>query len=162
MPEFFHDFGFNVNTTYLDGQTRLPMQSGTGQELTFGDFVDIPGLSKHTYNLAIWYEAHKFSARLSWNMRETWTNWYNFPPPPATGINRNVTLKRERLDFSMSYDINDNFSVYFDVANILADPFKNFTELVGTNFSETGQTFNYPQDVRDEGRYYGGGFRFSF
>ncbi len=146
IPEFLHPFGISANVTYLKGENRLPDADGE-----FGEFVEIPGLSKYTYNAAIFYEKEKFSTRLSYNAREAWVNWYGDTSDGSFAGNKTHT--RDRLDFSASYDVTDNISVYADVANILAKPFRNYTVIEG---------YSYPQDVRDEGRYFGTGFRFSF
>lgn len=147
LPEFLHPFGFSANMTQLEGENRLPLEDGT-----FGDFVKIPGLSKYTYNLAMFYEIDSFSARLSYNQREKWVNWYGATSPEGDFVG-NQTENRDRLDLNLSYHI-ENYTFYFDIANILANPFKNYT------VSDAG--YRYPQDVRDEGRYFGAGIRFNF
>ncbi len=146
VPEFLKPFGVSANLTKLEGKNRLPDGDGN-----FGDFVDIQGISKYTYNAAVFYEDNRFSARLSYNNRETWVNWYGDTSQGKFAGNK--TRTRDRLDFSSSYDVNDNFSIYADVANILARPFRNFTVIEG---------LQYTQDVRDEGRYFGVGLRYSY
>lgn len=148
MPEFLHPFGMSVNATRLEGENRTPEEDGT-----FGEFRPIPGLSKWTYNASVFYEKDRFQARLSYNLRESWVNWYG-QTTPGGGFVGNKTHDRDRLDFSMSYDISDNFGVWVDVANITANPFRNYTV--------TPEGYEYMQDVRDEGRYYGVGVRFDF
>ena len=155
LPEALHYFGLSANMTKLEGKSRQPNADGT-----FGDFAKINGLSKYTYNLAIFYEREGFSTRLSYNLRDTWVNWYGTTPNDATEDpsdvlkTQNETEARSRLDFSIGYEVNKNFTVYFDMANILAKPFRNYTKI------ETG--YRFPQDVRDEGRYFGAGVRFQF
>ncbi|MCU4677202.1 TonB-dependent receptor [Catenovulum sp. 2E275] len=148
MPTALHYMGITANMTMLEGETRRPNEDGT-----FGPFDKITGLSKYTYNAAIFYEREGFSTRLSYNLRDTWVNWYGATSPDGDFVG-NKTRARNRLDFSIGYEFNEHLTVYFDMANILAKPFKNFTVM------ENGVSF--PQDVRDEGRYYGGGFRFNF
>ncbi|WP_016956596.1 TonB-dependent receptor [Catenovulum agarivorans] len=147
MPTALHYLGISANMTKLEGQQRIPEADGT-----FGEFVQINGLSKYTYNAAIFYEREGFSTRLSYNVRDTWVNWYDETDDGLA--TQNKTEARNRLDFSIGYEVSDNFTVYFDMANILARPFRNYTEV------ENG--YRFPQDVRDEGRYYGGGIRFNF
>lgn len=152
MPEFMHAFGVSANTTYLTGKNRIPDGEGN-----FGEYADLPGLSKNTYNFAVFYEKDAFSARLSYNLRDQWVNWYGNLQTDENGdvtFSGNQTKKRDRLDFSMSYAFSENFTAYVDVANILANPFHNYT------VNDAG--YRYTQDIRDEGRYFGAGFRFNF
>ncbi|MGL1955820.1 MAG: TonB-dependent receptor [Colwellia sp.] len=148
IPSALHGVGFSVNITGLDGENRQPNADGS-----FGEFVEIPGLSKHTYNAAVFYEKNGFSIRLSYNKRDEWVNWYGATSPEGDFLG-NKTYARSRLDFSANYDISENLTIYTDIANIQAKPFQNYT------VNDAG--YRYPQDIRDEGRYFGGGIRFSF
>ena len=154
LPRPFNGFGVAGNVTYLKGKTRYPNGydpdtdtfSGTGQ------FMPIPGLSKWTYNLTGFYEKGGITARVSYNWRSNWVNWYSSDQNGQ--YSGNSTRARDRLDGSISYDVNKNFTVTADISNILARPFRNYTQYA--------RGFSFPQDVRDEGRYYGFGVRFRF
>ncbi|WP_241461647.1 TonB-dependent receptor [Aurantiacibacter luteus] len=156
LPDAFSGFGVSANVTYLKGETRLP--NGYNPETDVfegeGEYVRIPGLSEWTYNLALFYEANGITTRLSYNRRSDWVNGYNTDPDNGFQYTGNGTLARDRLDANFSYDITPNFTVFADVANILARPFRNF---VGYTSQAT-----FPIDVRDEGRYFGAGLRFRF
>ncbi|MER2490383.1 TonB-dependent receptor [Catenovulum sediminis] len=158
MPKFMHAFGLSANVTQLEGYNKTPKGDGT-----FEEDRKIPGLSKMTYNAAVFYEKDNFSMRLSYNKRDAWVNWYgSSPSPQLDGFLGNQTKSRNRLDFGMSYNINDNFTVYFDMANILAKPFENYTVNSFGPSDEEQYSVSYVQDLREEGRYFGGGVRFSF
>lgn len=148
MPSFLKSFGVSANVTHLEGQNRLPNADGT-----FGDFKDIPGLSRYTYNAAVFYENGSFSTRLSYNLRESWVNWYG-DSLSGSGFVGNKTEAVDRLDLSATYNVTDNVAIFADVSNILANPFKNYT------VTDTG--VKYYQDVREEGRYFGLGVRFDY
>jgi len=147
LPEFLSSWGVSANVTFLKGRNRLPDGEGN-----FGDFVKIPGLSKYTYNAAVFYEMDRFSARLSYNHRDEWVNWYGTSLDGSFSGNKSEATNR--LDFSASFDVTDNIAVWGDVSNILAEPFKTYTV--------TEQGYKYYQDVRDEGRYFGLGIRFDY
>ncbi len=146
VPEYLRQFGISANVTKLEGKNRYPNSDGD-----FDNFRDITGISRYTYNAAVFYENARFSARLSYNNRETWVN--NYSDTIDGSFAGSKTRTRDRLDFSASFDVNDNMAVYADVANILAKPFRNFTVIDG---------LQYTQDVRDEGRYFGLGLRLSY
>ncbi|WP_016957161.1 TonB-dependent receptor [Catenovulum agarivorans] len=150
MPEALHAFGISANVTRLEGKERYPAELDTSDSGTYGP---IPGLSKYTYNTAVFYEKDGFSARLSYNKRDTWVNWFR-NTIGAEGFTGNKTKARDRLDLSASYEINDNFTVYADISNIMANPFHNYVQ--------HNDNIAYTQDIRDEGRYYGVGLKFSF
>lgn len=147
VPDWLKKFGISANVTKLDGENRLPDGEGN-----FGDFAPIPGLSEYTYNASIFYESDRFWARLSYNRREDWVNWYG-ETSPSGGFAGNRTLTRDRMDFSISYDLTDHIGLYADVANIMANPFRNYTVI---------NDLRYFQDIRDEGRYYGLGIRLNY
>ncbi len=158
LPDYMHAFGASANITSLTGKNRIPEGDGT-----FGDFQKIPGLSKYTYNGAVFYEQERFSVRISYNRRSEWVNWYgSSPDPDLDGFIGNMSEPVSRLDFSINYDVHDNFSVYFDVANIQAKPFRNYTVNSFGPSDDEQYSVKYAQDRRDEGRYIGGGFRFNF
>jgi len=155
LPSPWDGFGIQANVTYLTGKSRYPngYNAQTDMFEGEGEYLKITGLSDWTFNVAAFYEKDGVTARISYNQRSDWVNGYvrDLDNGDYAG---NGTQQRDRLDASISYDINKNFTVYFDVSNILARPFMNYTQY------EPGRTF--PIDVRDEGRYYGFGFRFRF
>lgn len=147
IPDFLKPLGVSVNATRLDGKNRRPDGDGN-----FGEFIEITGLSKYTYNAAVFYELSRFSARVSYNRRDTWVNWYGQTSADG-GFAGNKTRARDRLDFSSRFNATDHISIWADVGNVLARPFRNFTVIDG---------YSYPQDVRDEGRYFGVGIQVQY
>jgi TonB-dependent receptor len=154
LPSPWNGFGASANVTYLKGKTRYPNGYNPNTN-TFdgpGVYQAITGLSKWTYNLAGFYEKGGITARVSYNWRSTWVNWY------STDQNGNYVDNRTRpvgrLDASISYDMNKHLTLTADASNILARPFEDYTRYAPPLY--------FPQDVRDEGRYFGLGVRFRF
>lgn len=153
LPGLLSGFGIQANVTYLKGENRFPANlflaaGGTSTP----PFVTIPGLSKWTYNTALFYEKGDVSTRLSLNNRTAFLN-NNFLPTD-TFYNGEGTENVERLDFSFNYNITDQVTLTFDAQNILAKPFNNYRQYADDRY--------YPRDIREEGRYYGVGARFRF
>lgn len=148
LPEAFKGFGVQGNVTYIDGKKRQPAVLGGD-----GSYVRIEGLSKWTYNAAVFYERNGLTGRLSYNHRSPWVSYYRQATDGSqyTGVGVRAT---SRLDASLSYDISKNLTISADVSNLLAKPFENY------NNYQPDRT--YPVDVRYEGRYYGLGLRFRF
>ncbi|GEM_PF-158713 len=140
-------FGFNANTTYQKGVTSDPDEAGE-----YTDYRELAGLSEWTHNVALFYEGESINARLSYNYRSQWVSWY--ADAVGAGFAGNKIRARERIDFSVSYELDPHLTLYADVNNLLAEPFKNDTYI--------NEDSRYPQDVRYEGRYFGAGLRFNY
>ena len=154
LPSPFDGFGLSGNVTYLSGKTRYPngYNANTDKFEGAGQFMTIPGLSKWTFNAAAFYEKNGLSARVSYWRRSTWVNWYSSDQNGQYAGNKTRSL--ERVDASISYDLNKQLTITADVANILHQPYRNFTQYTPGAF--------FPHDLRDEGRYFGAGLRFRF
>ncbi len=149
LPGLLSGFGVQANVTYLDGKQRFPVDLSPANATP--PFVRIGGLSKWSYNAALFYEKGTVSTRLSYNGRSRFLNGTNV----VNGVYFGEGTERvTRLDYSFNYTPIKQITLTFDVANILAQPFR--------NFAQYGEDRSYPRDVRDEGRYYGLGARFRF
>jgi len=148
LPGPLSGLGVQGNVTYLDGKNKLPASLGADAPL-----VRITGLSKWTYNAALFYEKFGVTGRVSYNWRSNWVTEYRQATDGGryTGVGVRAI---SRLDASLSYDLNKQLTVNVDANNILAKPFENYNNFI------QGQT--YPVDVRYEGRYFGLGVRFRF
>jgi iron complex outermembrane receptor protein len=148
LPDAFKGFGIQGNVTYVDGKNQFPKALVADPA-----YVRITGLSKWTYNAAVFYERNGLTGRLSYNRRSPWVSYYRDAPDGSqyTGVGVKAV---SRLDASLSYDISKHLTISADVSNLLAKPFENY------NNYQPDRT--YPVDVRYEGRYYGLGLRFRF
>ncbi|WP_327555475.1 TonB-dependent receptor domain-containing protein [Sphingomonas sanguinis] len=153
LPGLWSGFGVQANVTYLEGKQRYPANLfASSGGTTEPPFVPITGLSKWTYNIALFYEKGDVSTRLSFNNRDAYLNG-NFINGDGF-YNGEGTTRIQRLDFGFNYNMTKEITIAFDLANILAKPFNNYRSY--------GNGLSYPRDVRDEGRYYGLGVRFRF
>ena len=149
FPEWASGFGVQANATYLDAKTGFPDAQGDFQ------LDQIVGVSKWTYNLAAFYDKNGISVRLSYNWRDEFL---------ATRQNRGNDIYREiarpvsRLDLSTSYDVRENFTVFFDWTNILGKPFQ--SDLV-SNRDNVGEA-TFPRFTRYEETVMSLGARFRF
>ncbi len=147
LPGLWSGFGVQANVTYLEGKQRYPANLfASNGGTTEAPFVPITGLSKWTYNVALFYEKGDVSTRLSFNNRDAFLNG-NFINGDGF-YNGEGTTRIQRLDFAFNYNLTKEITVAFDAANLLAKPFNNYRSY--------GNGLSYPRDVRDEGRYYHG------
>ena len=108
------------------------------------------------------YEGHGLTVRLAYNLRTGY-------PEGALSDRGGYTLqgrghKVSRLDWSSSYDLMKNVTLFLDWTNILRKPFR--SELSRTdvfNGQEVdGSTVVFPRAVRYEESVVSGGVRFRF
>ena len=110
---FFGDtgFGFQANYTMVNGDVELDPGAPTDEE----QFA-LVGLSD-TANLTAIYEKYGFSARLAYNWRDTFLQQTN-----QTGDRSGIYVEDYgQYDLSVSYDINDRFSVSFEGVNLTGE-----------------------------------------
>ncbi|MFV0623421.1 TonB-dependent receptor [Sphingomonas sp. ac-8] len=148
LPGWLSGFGTQLNATYLDGKQALP--TVLGEE---GRMVRVPNTSKWTYNANLLFEKGPVSARLAYNYRTDWANFYN-NTEMEDAVAGEFTRATERLDFSASVTPVEYLTITFDATNLTGAPFQNVR-----NFTETQ---SYPRDIRYEARTFSLGARFRF
>jgi len=148
LPGALSGFGVQANATYIKGSQALPAELGAD-----APDVDIPGVSKWSYNLVALYEKGPISARLAYNYRSRFVNFF-FNPADVDAIAGEYTRGVERLDFSLAVTPVEAVTLTFEVANITNQPFRNVR-----NYTDTQA---YPRDVRYDGRVWAIGARFRF
>ncbi|MFK8049375.1 MAG: TonB-dependent receptor [Halioglobus sp.] len=135
---FENGFGIVANATIVDSNASL----GTDAADSFG----LEGLGD-SQNLILFYEQENWQARVAFNNREGFLrridNQFNGEP-----IN---TETFGQWDISASYDINENFTVFFEGINITEE------ELV-----QTGRFKNQIYNIEDNGSRYAIGIRGKF
>lgn len=100
---FLGGFGVDANYTYAPSTQE--------QRDIEGDKFPFEQNSKHQFNLIGWYEAHGFQARIA----------YNYRSERLDSRQGNFGIYQDAVgfvDLSASYDINDNFTVYFNGSNV--------------------------------------------
>lgn len=177
VPDWLRRFGVQANVTYVDAEADFslfcdPGQLGCASPTNYSNAtvqtLTIPDVSKWTYNLVGMYEGGGLTLRLAYNHRS------GFPEgdlserdPQANPGQTSYTLQGRghsvsRLDWSSSYAISENLTVFFDWTNILGSPFR--SDIVRVNY-QNGQptsTEIFPLLVRFEETVMTGGVRFRF
>jgi TonB-dependent receptor len=171
VPEWARGFGAQANATYIDAKIDFPLFCAPAAEECVPGVeagpnatvlrTRIPDVSKWTFNLVGMYERGPLTARLSYNHR---TGYPEGTLDPRDGF---FTLQGRgksngRLDWSSSYAVTDNFTVFFDWTNILNVPFR--SDIVRDNYAggqPTGRE-EFPMVVRYNESVMSGGIRFRF
>jgi TonB-dependent receptor len=168
FPEWAREFGIQANVTYIDAKAEYPTTGnlpGTGTGPTnppvpYTARLRIPDVSKWTYNLVGMYEGNGLTLRLAYNYRTGF-------PEAGLSDRGGYTLQGRghpvsRLDWSSSYTVTDNLTVFFDWTNILSKPFK--SDIVRVNYTAGAETSRevFPLIVRFEESVLSSGIRFRF
>lgn len=150
FPEWAKGFGIQANATYIDAVGELQPAIAASYDDPMQAF---PGVSKWAYNIIGIYEKPQFSARLAYNYRSKFVNYYSYEP--LDPIAHPVTEKgRGQLDGSLSITPTENFTIAFDVINILGNPLQRYRQF------DTGDSFT--RQVIYLERSYSLGVRFRF
>jgi hypothetical protein len=172
MPLWARSFGIEANASHIDATAQYtlfcnptitqpicaaPLGGGNATTRT----LPIPDVSKWNFNVTGMYEHGPLSARLSYSWRG------KYPEGPLGERDGNYTLQGRarpspRLDFSSSYTVNDNLTLFLDWTNIFPRPFK--SDIVRVNYAngQPTSTVIFPMVVRFEETILSGGVRFRF
>lgn len=174
LPGFLSGFGAQANVTYIDAKADFeifqrmipnpnpPFLPAFIPNPNFNiQRLRIPDVSKWTYNLVGMYERGGLTVRLAYNHRT------GFPEGDLAERDNFFTLQGRghgvsRLDWSSSYAVTDQFTVFFDWTNILRDPFR--SDIVRVNYPGGNPSAPeiFPMLVRNEESVMSGGIRFRF
>lgn len=123
LPAPFDGFGVNANYTYIDSEgVAQSTLSSTDPDVAAGrvsnvdtSLLPLQNLSKHTVNLAGFYEKGRISARLAY----AWRSEFLITPrdvivPYAPIMNEDTG----QLDGSIFYTVNDNWKVGLQAVNL--------------------------------------------
>ena len=112
-----------------------------------------PGVSKWAYNVVALYERPTFSARVAYNYRSKFAQFYSLEAldPIAHAV---IEKGRGQLDFSTSITPVPNITLAFDIVNLLGNPLQRYRQY------DTGDS--YARQILYLERSYSLGVRFRF
>jgi iron complex outermembrane receptor protein len=143
LPGAWSNFGAILN--YTGVESEVDYLDATGAVTTT---TDLTGLSREAYNATLYFDNKIFSARLAAAYRAD----YLTTVPGRNGNDVEGTAETLNLDFSASYNVNENFTVTLEALNL--------TEEVDDQWvDETGNRLSY---YHFQGRQYFLGARFKY
>lgn len=153
-------FGAQANLTHIDAEATFLFFPETHPNHAVLR-ARIPDVSRWSYNLIGMYERGGLTARLAYNRRS------GFPEADRAERDDFFTLQGRghavsRLDWSSSYEVTENLTVFFDWTNILGDPFR--SDIVRVNYPNgvPSDPEIFPMVVRFEESVVSSGIRFRF
>ena len=114
LPGMFSGLGVSASYSYTESEIQR----------TLGDGVyaaNLPGLSENVATVTVFWEYEGFETRLSGRYRDAFVS-------QQVAVNDQVVNFDEELviDYQASYEINDNWSVLFQVNNLTDEPTKSY------------------------------------
>jgi TonB-dependent receptor len=135
LPGALDGFGFQGNVTLLDGSFDTPTERG----------IAFQGMSKKIANASLFYEKFGISARVSYQWRSDWLDTLG-------GFGSGEYRKGyENLDLSLRYAVNENLTLFADLANLTNEKYIAYQGTTAT-----------PTEVEQIGSRYLFGVRFGF
>jgi len=139
LPEGWNGLGVMANYTYAPSEVTDPNSDLYGEQIL--------GVSKTAYNLGLLYEKYGITARVVYNWRSEYTDGFfgaKLVTPGFEGAQFNYVKPNGRLDFSVSYDINEHYTVSVDGVNVNGGKYYSYFD-----------TPIFPHDIRFDDKFYG-------
>jgi len=130
LPAPFDGLLVSANLTYTDSEA----------ELQGGRKIDLPSQSDLTGNLVIGYEKNGLNLRLATNYKSEYLLEVGAMDEKVEDIYQSA---QTQLDFSAAYDITEQLTVNFDVANITDEPYYTYQnkEKYNSQYEDYGPTY---------------------
>ncbi|WP_017446648.1 TonB-dependent receptor [Gayadomonas joobiniege] len=113
LPGWMSGFGVQANYTYSDSEDDNI--DAFEQENVLSPGTGVEGLSKHAYNLIAFYDKDGFQARIAYNWRD---KFLNLRQGNNGGSLPHHVDEYGQLDFSTSYDIDENITLSAEAINL--------------------------------------------
>ena len=117
LPGFLANFGFSANATFLDGKTTI---RATGARR---DLSRLPGQAEFLGNVAVFYEAGGFRARLSY----AYTGEYSTAVSATSPASDRTEGDFQQLDAQLRYALGERLELIGEVRNLSDERRINFT-----------------------------------
>lgn len=120
LPDWMGGFGISANATINDSEVTKPAVGAIPARK-----MRLPGTSDLVYNLGGYYEKYGLSLRVQYQRRSTWMDGV---ADTLADTGDTYWAADDEMDLSVRYNVNPNFEVYFDVANLLNEPGRRYSE----------------------------------
>jgi TonB-dependent receptor len=125
LPGIWSNFGTILN--YTSAESGVDYVNSLGENVE----ADLAGLSDSSYNATLYFDNKVFSARVSAAYRSE----YLTTIPGRDGNDVEGTAETMNVDFSTTYNINDNFSVSLEALNLTDEVQDQWVDSIGDRLS---------------------------
>lgn len=126
LPGFLSGFGIQANYTYTSSEDKDAAAEQIDLDGVKEAGSGLEGFSENAYNIIAFYEKEAFQARLAYNWRDEFLNARQ--GARTGGLPQHVDAYGQ-FDFSMSYDINENFTVNAEAINLTDENILEFADV---------------------------------
>jgi iron complex outermembrane recepter protein len=151
FPANWGGFGWMTNYTYISGDTDTP-DLRPGAAVGARRRQPYAQVSRHSYNIILVYEARRFSTRLAYNWRGSFTETFDGPNAAGSPLRQIIAKPTDTLDLSVSYAVTDRLTITADATNILDSHYQDY-------FHDASR---YPRDTRAYDRTFALGLRYRY
>ena len=130
LPGLLDGFGLQASFTWLDSSQVIPVTNSAG-EVVGSQETPMFGISDTSYSVVLAYERNRFSARASYVWRDDFLHHYEaalFANPLGVYFNGESSL-----DFQLSYDASDSWTVTFDATNLTNELYQSYYQYPSTH-----------------------------
>jgi len=114
LPDIWSGLGVTASYSFTESEIQRTLGSGVYS-------ASLPGLSENVATLTVFWEYEGFETRLSGRYRDT------FVSEQVAVNDQTVNFEPELvIDYQASYEINDNWSVLFQVNNLTDEPTRSY------------------------------------
>jgi iron complex outermembrane receptor protein len=132
LPGVWSNFGTILNYTFVESEiTYLTVPAPPAAPVLTAVTDDLTGLSKDAFNATLYFDNKTFSARVSAAYRSD----YLTTVPGRNGNDVEGTASTMNIDFSTTYNINDNFAVSLEALNLTDEVQDQWVDSVGNRLS---------------------------
>jgi iron complex outermembrane recepter protein len=132
LPGFLSNFGTILNYTAVESEiTYLTVPAPPAPAVPVAVTDDLTGLSKDAFNATLYFDNKVFSARVSAAYRSD----YLTTVPGRNSNDVEGTASTMNIDFSSSYNINDNFTVSLEALNLTDEVQDQWVDSTGDRLS---------------------------
>lgn len=124
LPSWWSGLGTEINYTYSDA--IAPSAVAPGSLVENAPTVTLPDLSRNSFNLVGLYEKGPVTFRLAYNWRSQFFDAVYSGSTAQVAANPVFTKAYGWLDGSLSHDISQQFSAYFQASNLLRTRLRTF------------------------------------
>lgn len=114
LPGFLEGLGLQANYTYIE--TDGSLVQGDDVAGVSAPSESLEGFSKDSYNIGLFYDKGAFQARIAYNWRSEYLK--QLSGSSSRGQLSEHVEEYGQVDFSTSYDINDNFTFTGEIINL--------------------------------------------
>ena len=139
LPGFWRNFGLLANYTHVESEIEYILTSNAGV-ITSSTTADLVGMSPESASGTLYYENGTFSIRATGSYRDAYIRGI----PASAGSDYQGNKENLFVDAQASWNINDNFTVFFEGQNLTEERNTLFIDSIreDTLFqTEIGRTF---------------------